>query len=95
MKPLYRILFVVNAIALGILAFFFLWGLQDGTVSAFNILLWLAMLALPSATLIGGAAAWRKGQRALSLVVLLIPATPALFFAIFFLAVIILQPNWH
>jgi hypothetical protein len=95
MKQLYRVLIAINAIALALLLFFFLWGIQDGSVSAFNILLWLALLAVPSATLAGGALAWGKGQRALALVLLLVPALPALFFAIFFLAMIILQPNWH
>lgn len=95
MKQLYRVLIAINAIALALLLFFFLWGVQDGSVSAANILLWLAMLAVPSGTLVGGALAWAKGQRALALVLLLVPALPALFFAIFFLVMIILQPNWH
>ena len=56
MKPLYYILATINAIALAVIVFFFMWGLSDGTVSSFNMLIWLAMLAIPSATLFGAVA---------------------------------------
>lgn len=95
MKLLHRILVAINAIVLGVLLYFFVWGLEDGSVSAFNILLWLALLAVPSVTLLGGAIAWASGRRALSIGLLLVPSLPGLMFAIFFLAVLILQPNWR
>ena len=46
----FRILFGIDALAAAVVAFFFVWGLSDGSVSAFNILLWLALL--------GGVARW-------------------------------------
>ena len=40
----FRILFGIDALAAAVVLFFFIWGLSDGTVSDFNILLWLALL---------------------------------------------------
>ena len=40
----FRILFGIDALAAAVVAFFLVWGLSDGSVSAFNILLWLALL---------------------------------------------------
>ena len=34
----------MEALAAAVVAFFLVWGLNDGRVSAFNILLWLALL---------------------------------------------------
>jgi len=80
LKPLYYILATINAIALAVIVFFFMWGLSDGTVSSFNMLIWLAMLAIPSATLFGGWVQWGKGNRAFALLLLLLPSAPALLF---------------
>ena len=92
-RPLFYILLAINAIALAVILFFFMWGLSDGTVSSFNGLLWLAMLAVPSATLLGGWLQWGKGNRAFAIVLLLIPSLPAIVFGLFILMFIILSPD--
>ena len=94
MKPLYYILLTINAIALAVILFFFLWGLSDGTVSSFNGLLWLVMLAVPSATLLGGWLQWGKGNRAFAVTLLALPSMPALLLFLFFLMIIVLAPDW-
>ena len=94
MKPLYYILLTINAVALGVILFFFMWGLSDGTVSSFNGLLWLAMLAIPSATLLGGWVQWGKGNRAFALALLALPSMPALLFGLFFLVLILAHPDF-
>ena len=50
----FRILFGIDALAAAVVAFFFVWGLSDGSVSAFNILLWLALLGGVGVVLGGG-----------------------------------------
>ncbi len=46
--------FVVDALVLLVLSYFFLIGLDDGTVSSFNIALWLPLICIPAAVLGGG-----------------------------------------
>lgn len=93
MKALYVTLVVIDAILVAVLLLFFLWGLADGSVSAFNGALWLAMLAIPAALSAGGLLAWRKGNRAAAIVLLLIPGAPAALCGLLILLFIILQPD--
>ena len=92
---LFRILFGIDALAAAVVLFFFVWGLSDGTVSSFNILLWLALLGGCAGILGGGLLLNAYGQRRIANGVLLILAFPAFMIGLFFLAVIILQPRWN
>ena len=75
--------------------FFFFWGLADGTVSSFNIVLWLAVLT-GLGVLVGGSLWLRaKGRLALAVALLLVLALPGALFALFFLAVLVLHPRWN
>lgn len=95
LKVFYYIFLTINAIALAVILFFFMWGLSDGTVSSFNILLWLAMLGIPSATLLGGWVQWGKGNHAFAILLLLLPSVPALLFGLFFLVLIVASPDFR
>ncbi|MEJ0019617.1 MAG: hypothetical protein WDN25_24305 [Acetobacteraceae bacterium] len=92
---LFRILFAIDALAAAVVVLFFLWGLSDGTVSAFNIVLWLVLLAGVGGVLGGGLALRSQGHRRLANAVLLVLAAPAILFALFFLLLIVLQPRWN
>jgi len=92
---MYRILVGVDAVAAAVVLFFFFWGLSDGSVSAFNIVLWLAMLGGVCGVLVGGLMLNSHGQRQLARVVLLTLAVPATLIALFFLMLIVLQPRWN
>jgi hypothetical protein len=91
----YRVLIGIDLLAAAVVLFFFLWGLSDGTVSSFNILLWLGMVGGVSAVVGGGVWLNAYGQRWLANGVLLILAIPAALLALFFLMLIILQPRWN
>lgn len=91
----YRILFAIDAIAAAILLFFFSWGLSDGTVSSFNLHIWLAMLGGVGLVLAGGLWFGARREYLPGGLVLAILALPCAAFALFFLALVILQPNWH
>ena len=67
---------------------FFFWGLADGSVSSFNMGLWLGLLALVGGVVVGGRALQRAGQAALATLLLLVLAIPGLL-------VLILQPRWN
>jgi hypothetical protein len=82
------------AVVLVVLYFFFI-GLADGSVSSFNITLWLALLAGVAAILGGGWALNAKGQRGAAIGVLAILALPGFLFGMFVLAAVILQPRWN
>ena len=93
MKVWYRILQAVVFIALAVLVFFFLWGLSDGTVNATNLLLWVVLIAIPTGLLFAGNHFWARQRHGLACLLLAIPAAPALFFGLFALMFIILQPD--
>jgi hypothetical protein len=92
---LFWFLWGFDALIAAIFVFFFFWGLADGTVSAFNIVLWLAILAGLAAILGGGWTLHARGHRRAAKGVLLILAIPGFLGVLFFLAVAILQPRWN
>jgi hypothetical protein len=91
----FRILFGIDALAAAVVVFFFLWGLSDGSVSSFNILLWLAMLGGAGGVLVGGVWLRASGLARLANGVLLLLAIPAVLLALFFLILIVAQPRWN
>ena len=91
----FRILFGIDSLAAAVVVFFFIWGLADGTVSAFNIVIWLVLLGGVAAVLGGGWQLRAAGQGRIANGVLLILAIPATLLALFLLSLIILQPRWN
>ena len=92
---LFRILLAVDAAVAAILLYFFVTGIEDGSVSSFNILLWLVMLG-GIALVIGGAHALRsRGRKPAANLLLAVPAAPALLFDLFILLAVLLQPRWN
>lgn len=91
----FRILFGIDALAAAVVVFFFLWGLSDGSVSSFNILLWLAMLGGVGGVLGGGVWLRSHGYFGMAYGVLLLLAIPATLVGLFFLLLIVLQPRWN
>jgi len=81
-------------VALGFI-YFFLIGLQDGSASSFNIVLWLVILGLLGAVLGGGHLLRAKGHGILAACVLCMLAVPALGSLLFFLVILISNPRWN
>ena len=84
-----------DALIAAIFLFFFFWGLSDGTVSSFNIVLWLGILAGLGGILGGSHRLQAKGLTRPAMGLLMILAIPGLLGVLFFLAVLILQPRWN
>ena len=89
------ILWGFDALIAAVFLFFFFWGLADGSVSSFNIVLWLGILAALAGVLAGSRALRAKGHEGPALGLVLILAIPAMLGVLFFLAVLILQPRWN
>lgn len=81
-------------VALGFV-YFFLTGLADGSVSSFNIALWLTILGILAAILGGGYFLKLKGQIVLAICALCLLAVPALGYLLFFAVLIVSNPRWN
>lgn len=92
---LFRILFGFDSLVALVALYFFVVGLADGSVSSFNILLWLALLA-GIATVLGGSMLLNvRGHRGPANALLSVLAFPGFCFALFLLLVLVLQPRWN
>ena len=91
----YRTLCGIDAVIALIALYFFVVGLGDGSVSSFNILLWLTMLGGIAAILGGGLLLKANKKMWPANGVLLILAAPGFLFGLLFLMLIILQPDWR
>ncbi len=92
---LYRIAFAIDVIAAAVVLFFFMWGISDGTVSSFNIGIWLVLLIGVGGILAGGWGLKAKGQNGAAIAVLAILAIPAFLAGVFVLLLIVFQPRWN
>ena len=85
----------IDAIIAAVAVIFFLVGLADGSVSAYNIVLWLGLLAA-AAGFVGGSLWLRsKGQRVAAMVLAWIPAVPGLFAGLMMILLIANPPRWN
>ena len=78
-----------------VFAVFFLIGLADGTVSSFNIGLWLPILFALGALLWGSYALRGAGRTSLATRLLMVLAIPGVLIGLLLLAALILQPRWN
>ena len=91
----FRLLWAFDLLVAAAVIVFFVWGLSDGSVSSFNIMLWLGMLALVGGVVVGGRTLHRTGHTAAATLLLMVLAIPGLGFTLFLLMVLILQPRWN
>lgn len=91
----YRGTFVAAALTAAVIVVFFVVGIADGSVSSFNIVLWLGILAATAAVLLVGRHLRSRGRPGLASAVLAILAVPGLLYGLFLLLVIIAEPRWN
>jgi hypothetical protein len=91
----YRILFGFDLLVALVAAYFFIVGLTDGSVSSFNIHLWMVLLAGVAFILGGSMFLTSRGYRGRASALLSVLAFPGFCFALFMLLVLILQPRWN
>ena len=92
---LYRVLLGLDCLAALAAGYFFLVGLADGSVSEFNLGIWLALLLGVAAILGGGIALRRAGRPALGNLVLALLAVPTALYGLFIVLLLVTAPNWQ
>jgi hypothetical protein len=85
----------IDAVIASVVIYFFLVGLADGSVSSFNIGLWL-LIFIGLASIVGGSL-WLKfaGHGSLAAVFVLILAVPGVLVGLFFVFILIAAPRWN
>jgi hypothetical protein len=92
---MFRLTFAA-ALAVTVVVFvFFVWGLLDGSVSSFNMSLWLILLAVVTVVPLAGWALRASGKARPAILVLSILAVPGLIYALFLLLLVITGPSWR
>ena len=92
---LVRTLLGVDLLVALVVVYFFVIGLADGSVSSFNMNLWLGLLAAVAGTTGGGWLLNANGRRGAAIAVLSILAVPGVLYGLFVLLVIVAQPRWN
>jgi hypothetical protein len=93
--PWFWIPWSIDALIAVVALYFFFVGLADGTVSSFNMGVW--MLILFSLTVIVGGSIWLRstGKHGIAIVLLLLLAIPGVFCGLLLLALVIARPNFN
>ncbi len=86
---------VCSALTTATFVIFFLIGIGDGSVSSFNLVLWLALLAAMGVSLWAGQALRAKGKFGPAIAALAFTAVPGIGAALFILVLLIAQPRWN
>jgi hypothetical protein len=88
-------LWTIDAVIAAVAFYFFFSLSAGGNVGSFNILPWLAILAVLAAVL--GGSVWLRsaGQHALAIILLLLLAVPGALYALFVLLIVILKPDFR
>ena len=92
---LFWILWGIDAIVAAIFIYFFIIGLIDGSVSSFNLALWLVILGALGALLFGSHALRASGKVLIANLLLGLLAIPGIFAAVLSLMMIVSPPNWN
>lgn len=88
-------LWIIDLVTALITLYFFFVGIADGSVSSFNMALWLILLVVLAAVLFGGWLLKSKGRIKLANLILCLLAVPALFYALFMAVVIFSGARWN
>jgi uncharacterized membrane protein YhaH (DUF805 family) len=91
----YKLLFGFDVLVALVFVYFFLIGLGDGSVSSYNMALWLGILAALAAVLVAGNRLHAAGRPGPALAVLAVVAVPGLLYVLFFGLVLVTQPRWN
>jgi hypothetical protein len=91
----FKILWAIDAAAAFAVFYFFVAGLGDHTVSSGNWMLWLLFGGVLFTVLYGSLWLKNKGQKMLSIILLILLAAPALLYILFILYAISGSIRWN
>jgi hypothetical protein len=89
------IFLVCSLLTSAVFGVFFLIGIADGSVSSFNLVLWLALLAAMGLSLWAGLALRAKGKFGPAVAALAFTAIPGIAAGLFILILLVAQPRWN
>lgn len=92
---MFRMLWGVDVVAALVALAFFVIGIDDGTVSSFNMMLWIALLAGLAVIVFGSNALQARGQRSLAFILAAVLAVPALLACLFFALLLVSGVRWN
>jgi len=92
---MFKILMAIDALAALIVGCFFVVGLTDGSITAFNMNLWLGILRAVAAVLVGGTLLRNAGKPLLGNLVLAVLAVPTLLYGLFIVLVVASGERWN
>ncbi|RFS15108.1 osmoprotectant transporter permease [Emticicia sp. C21] len=92
---LFWVFWGIDAIVALIALYFFFVGLADGSVSSFNMGLWLVLLIVLAGVLFGSLALKAAGNLNVAKILSGALAVPALLFLLFFVVVIASGEKWN
>ena len=87
--------FVCSALTTLVAVLFFVIGLGDGSVSSFNLAIWLGLLAVMGLSLWAGYSLHARARVALAIAALAITAVPGILAALFVALLLVTQPRWN
>ena len=92
---MFKVLWGIDVIVALVAVFFFVWGVFDGSVSSFNIVLWTVLLAAIAAVVLGSRALFSRGHRGMATALAILPALPALGFAVLVVVMVTSGTKWN
>ncbi len=92
---MFKILWAFDAIVAAVFVYFFLVGLGDGSVSSFNIVLWMVTLGILGGVVGGSLLMRSRGRQVVGTIMLALLAVPSLLMGLFFLVLILSNPDWR
>ncbi len=92
---IFKILLGIDTLAAFAVGYFFIVGLADGSISAFNIQLWISIVFAVAAIIAGGMALRRATKLVFANIVLAILAVPTALYGIFIWTVVITGTPWN
>ena len=92
---LFKIFFSIDALICAIFIIFFFVGLADGSVSSFNIEIWVIILIVLAVIISGGLWIKNLGYPAAGIIILLVLAVPGLLYVVFMFLIFISDTSWN
>ena len=91
----FRILWGIDAVVALVVVYFFFVGIGDGSVSSFNMGLWLLILSVLAIVLGGSLWLRQKQQPVLANLLLSVVAVPGIVYGLFVLLLVVTNPHWQ
>ena len=85
----------IDVVVASIFVFFFLGGLGDGSVSSFNMGLWLLILCVLAAVIAGSLALRAAAHVKLAKIAVMVLAVPSVLVGLFFAVIVAIPGRWN